>query len=516
MFAPGNHEHDRVLQTVLQTVPVGIGVVRNRILGWCNPRIEEILGYTAEELAGCSARILYPDDEEYERVAREKHPQVLAGGIGTVETRMRRKDGAVIDVMLSSAALEPGSLEGGLIYTVLDITEFKRAEAALREHMRAQATLYANLPGLAYRCLNDEHWTMEFLSDGCRELTGRPPEAFVGNAELAYADLIHPEDREPVWSEIQDALDAKRPFEIEYRIVLPDDRVKWVWERGRGILDGTGQIVALEGFIWDVTERKQLEGRALQASRMEAIGRLAGGVAHDFNNIMQVIHGYASLLQDDLRDGTVDPVHVREIRMAADRARKVVRQLLAFSRRQVLQTEVVDINALAENLLTLIGRMIGEDIELVFEAGQQIPPIQADGAQVEQVLLNLCLNARDAMPRGGRLAIGTRSVDLDADACENLPGATPGRHVQIEVCDSGEGMDRPTAARIFEPFFTTKEVGKGSGLGLATVYGVVRQHGGTIAVESEPGHGTTFRVYLPVAVAGSGTQPAAESPAGRR
>jgi len=490
---------DRTLLSVLAAAPVGIGLVRGRILGWCNQRLEEILGYAADELFGRPARVLYPDDAEYERVGREKHPQVLAGGVGSIETRMVRKDGEVVDVLLSSAALEPGSLDAGLIYTVLDLSEARRAEAVLRERERAAATLFANLPGMAYRCRNDENWSMEFLSEGCRELTGLPPAAFLENSQLAWADIIHPGDRRRVWDEIQAALGRDAPYELEYRILGQERGERWVWERGRAVRDAEGALVALEGFITDVTDRKHLEQRAVQSQRLEAIGQLAGGVAHDFNNLLQVINGYAAMIEQDLRTGEADPRHVHEIRRAGDRAEQLVRQLLAFSRRQILQRSVIDLNELTANLVGMLARMIGEDIALAFRPAAGIGTIRGDAAQLEQVLVNLCINARDAMPRGGRLEIATAEVELGEADAEDLSGIRPGPHVMLTVADDGEGMSPDVAAQIFEPFYTTKEVGKGTGLGLASVYGVVQQHGGAITVTSAPGEGSRFEIYLPVA-----------------
>ncbi len=495
---PIDHRQAAVLRGLVDAAPIGIGLVRHRILGWVNRQFEALIGYTAAELQGQSARMLYPDDREFERVGNIKHAQVAAHGVGSIETRMLRKDGAVIDVLLSSAALARDDLDAGMVFTVLDITERKRHESILLERDRATAALFANLPGMVYRCRNDAQWTMEFLSEGCRDCTGFAPEAFLGNAEMAYGDLIHPEDRSRVFDEIQSALARGQVFELEYRVVLPGRGKRWFWERGRGLQDADGTLRGLEGFITDITNYKQLVAQTLQTSKLEAIGQLAGGIAHDFNNLLQVINGYAALLADDLAAGRPDPAHLDEIRKAGDRAEKLVRQLLAFSRRQILQPREVDLNELGDGLFAMIKRMLGEHIEFSFSKDPGLGRVNADPAQLEQVLMNLVLNARDAMPGGGRLAVATSDLVLTQEDCRQLSGARPGRHARIMVSDTGEGMDASVLAQVFEPFFTTKEVGKGTGLGLPMVYGIVQQHGGAIGVASEPGRGTTFSVYLPV------------------
>ena len=244
-------------------------------------------------------------------------------------------------------------------------------------------------------------------------------------------------------------------------------------------------------------EHKELEERLRQAHKMEAVGRLAGGVAHDFNNLLTIIRGHADLLTDRVTADEGSKRNAQQIQKATGRAVSMTRQLLAFSRMQVLQPRILDLNFVVAEMGKMLPRLIGENIEYSFEPDPQLANIKADPSQVEQVLLNLAVNARDAMPNGGKLTVKTSNVEMEVSAAARRPSMTPGKYVLLSVSDTGDGMDSETKAHIFEPFFTTKEVGKGTGLGLATVYGIVKQSGGFIWVESSPGTGATFEIYFP-------------------
>jgi signal transduction histidine kinase/CheY-like chemotaxis protein len=260
-----------------------------------------------------------------------------------------------------------------------------------------------------------------------------------------------------------------------------------------------GKAVGVEAIARDMSQRKHLEGQLRQAQKMEAVGQLAGGVAHDFNNMMCGVIGYSELVLARLKED--DPVRpqILQIRRAGERAGEMTKQLLAFSRKQVLRPQALDLNAIITETEGLLGRLIGEDIELVSDLEPGLATVYADPGQLEQVIINLAVNARDAMPIGGKLTIETRSVTLDEQIAFVQVDAAPGNYVLLSVSDGGTGMDAETRARIFEPFFTTKDEGDGTGLGLATVYGIIKQSGGDISVESEPGRGTTFTIYLPSA-----------------
>ena len=276
--------------------------------------------------------------------------------------------------------------------------------------------------------------------------------------------------------------------------------------KGAPILDHEGKIVAAVVALIDTTERRLLEAQVGQTSKMEAVGQLAGGVAHDFNNLLTVIMSYGAMLVERLDPGE-DREDVQEITAAADRAAGLTRQLLAFSRQQVMQPRVMDLNDVIGGLEKMLRRLIGEDVELQISLDPRIEAINADPGQLEQVLMNLVVNARDAMPGGGRLTITTSNSELSAESATGTLRAPDGEYVMLAVSDSGCGMTRAVQQRIFDPFFTTKEQGRGTGLGLATVYGIVKQSGGEIYVYSEVGRGTTFKIYFPRFILGTEVRP---------
>ncbi len=367
-----------------------------------------------------------------------------------------------------------------------------------RERRRMYRTLLANLPGMVYRCKNDPRRTMEFLSAECEALTGYDPESLLLNSELAYPELIHPDDVLQAEEAIQRGIHNRHSFTMTYRIRTRTGEQRWVWERGRAVFDEQGKVVALEGFVSDITEQKLLEQQFLQSQKMEAIGQLAGGIAHDFNNLLTVINGYSAMLLDDHPEPSAWRNEVEEIERAGKRAAGLTRQLLAFSRKEVLKPEVLDLNQVVERMDKMLRRLIGENIDLVTLLSPSLHHIKFDPGHLEQIIMNLAINARDAMPEGGKLTLETANIELDETYVKLHPGAQTGEHVMIAVTDTGTGMDAAVQERIFDPFFTTKSVGKGTGLGLSTVFGIVKQSGGNIWVYSEPGRGTTFKVFLPL------------------
>ncbi|MFP4056225.1 MAG: PAS domain S-box protein [Candidatus Brocadiia bacterium] len=416
----------------------------------------------------------------------------------------RRSDTREHHFLVSTVRLSSGGRPAVLV-CLEDVTARRETEMALGESQRVLSTLMSNLPGMAYRCRNDQSWTMEFISGGCRELTGYRPGDLVANRTVAFADLIHPDDRVPVWRRVQGALRERQPYELLYRIVAASGEEKWVWEKGRGVFSPEGDLRALEGFITDITERKraeqereQMRDLLLHAQKMEAVGVLAAGVAHDFNNLLTIIHGNAQLALNTAQEqgGAADDL-VKKILDAAEAGAGLVRQLMVFSRKQPMEMMSVNLNKTIGELFKMLGRVIGEDIVIDAHLFPSLWTVRGDETNIEQVVMNLAVNARDAMPQGGTLTIKTENVLLDREACARMPEARPGKFVRLTVADTGAGMNGGTLEHIFEPFFTTKAQGKGSGLGLSVVYGVVRQHGGWVGAASQPGQGSTFEVYFP-------------------
>ncbi len=343
--------------------------------------------------------------------------------------------------------------------------------------------------------MTDAHGTHLYVSPAFETIFGRPCDSLAASPSL-WMDAVHPDDRERVEQAAYARL-RRGDYDEVYRIVRPDGAVRWIRDRAFHIYDEAGEVHRLVGTAADITEQRQLEEQLQQAQKMEIVGRLAGGVAHDFNNLLTIINGMTDLVIGGLAEDDPARLDLAQIRQAGDRAAALTGRLLAFSRRQILKPEIVELSGIVTGLRDMLQRLIGEDVALVLELSSELASVKADPGQIEQVVLNLVVNARDAMPDGGTLTIETRSVHLDAVYASEHPGTRPGPHAMLAVRDTGIGMDDAIRRRIFEPFFTTKPQGKGTGLGLSMVYGIVKQSGGSIWFHSEPGHGSRFTIYLP-------------------
>ncbi len=448
----------------------------------------EMFGYSREEIL----KLSIPDvviEEEVPRVPTEVQ-RLSESKLVMTEWKFRRKDGTSFIGELSGRKLPDGRLQAIL----RDVTERRRAEHELRESKRwlDAAMEAANLAVWSYDLLTGELVT----NSRGREILGLSERAKVTLPDvLAY---VVPEDRKALendfWLQSQNL-----EIRLEFRLASPAG-IRWVYACGKGRRDASGRPVATSGVVIDITERKLaeeqlklLQQELQQAQKMEAVGQLAGGVAHDFNNLMHVVMSYAELASLQLQAESPVKRHLQAILEAAKRATDVTGQLLAFGRKQILNPRVFCVNESVMNTSKMLGRLIGEDIILKTDLDPDLASTKADPGQVEQIIMNLAVNARDAMPEGGKLTISTKNVSLK-ELCCSIPA---GDYVRLSMRDSGCGMPDSVKARIFEPFFTTKEQGKGTGLGLATVYGIVKQSEGYIECSSGPGKGTQFDVYLP-------------------
>jgi two-component system, cell cycle sensor histidine kinase and response regulator CckA len=370
-----------------------------------------------------------------------------------------------------------------------ELTARTQAIAALRDSEELYRLITENTRDLI--TLLDQEGCCMYASPSCSGILGYAPVELIGTA---ITDLVHPDDQASVVEQMAH-LAASGAAQATFRARHAGGAWRWIetfWTAT--VQDGARYNVAVGR---DITERKRLEAQFLQAQKMEGIGRLAGGVAHDFNNLLTAIMSYTELARDGLAPG--DPVSedLDEVTRAARRAADLTSQLLAFARKQIIEPQALNLNNLLEGMDRLLRRVIGEDVELQIRPAPELGYVKADPGQIEQVLINLAVNARDAMPNGGKLIVETRDVTLDAACAEQHIGMGPGAYVLIEVSDTGVGMDAETQRQVFEPFFTTKERGRGTGLGLATCYGIIKQHGGSIALYSEAGFGSTFKIYLP-------------------
>jgi PAS domain S-box-containing protein len=403
---------------------------------------------------------------------------------------MHHNDGTEVPTEMAITTLP----DGGTICVSRDITQRVSAQRARAEAEIKYRVLVEQVAAVSYIAELGFHGKWLFVSPQVEAIFGYSQQEWLANSG-DWTRFVPPEDH-PLIQAAEDACLRGQRFQAEYRITRKDGQVIWVSDTAVGVAGSDGHSV-MEGLIVDITDRKLLENQLQQARRVEAVGRLAGGVAHDFNNLLTIIKGYIEMALNRGVDKPELRADIKHIEDAADRAVTLVRQLLAFSRKQVLKPKVLDINAIVLNLETLLRRLMNENIEMKTLVGEGVGAIKADPSQVEQVIMNLVVNARDAMPDGGRILIETSNVDLDANYTREHAVVIPGPYVMLAVTDTGVGMSSETVAHIFEPFYTTKESGSGTGLGLSTVYGIVKQSGGYIWVYSELGKGTTFKVYLP-------------------
>jgi two-component system cell cycle sensor histidine kinase/response regulator CckA len=448
-----------------------------------NPKFEQIMGVSRDQIIGKRYKELVPVDttrwlDVYCKVARTGTP--LTYEFYSDEYQM----------YFETYSYQP--TKGQVSVFVRDITERKRAETALQQAKNFAEKLIESANAMII--VLDAEGKVQVFNKAAEEITGYTRQELVG---YNWFEILVPKDKYPnVWEAFQKSARDGLPISFENPILTKAGEERFISWQNTELLEN-GAFIGSISYGIDITERKHLEKQLLQSQKMEAIGQLTGGIAHDFNNMLSVILGHAELIKSGLPSG--DPLlkSVLEIENAGLHSRDITRQLLAFSRKQIIAPKTTNLNKLIVNIKKTLARLIGENIDLRFFPQRNLWNVRIDPTQVDQILFNLAVNARDAMPDGGALTIETSNVDLDEVYCALNMECRPGHYVLLSVADNGVGMDKETLSHVFEPFYTTKELGKGTGLGLATVYGITKQNGGFINIYSEPGKGTAFRIYIP-------------------
>jgi len=482
MTSPDYEAHYR---TLFDYAPDGILIADQKSYYLdANPAMCRMLGYPREGLIGLhAADIVMPDEVEHIDPALST---IKSTSDYNREWMFRRKDGSVF-VAEVMATMMP---DGNIMAMVRDVTVRKQVERVIRER-EAQLRIASRVARLGAWSVDIGTGRISWSDELC-EMRGVP----VGTSPTREQALesYAPEFRAMIQAKADLCMRSGVPFDVELEMLAEGERRVWVRVIGQAERDDSGKIIQMHGAFQNIDDRHKLEERLRQGQKMDAIGQLAGGVAHDFNNLLSIILSYTSLLLSDLAAG--DPIRgdLEQIRNAGDRASQLTRQLLAFGRKQMLKPSVLDLGQVVVSMEQMLRRLLGEDIELSLHT-RALGQVLADQSQMEQVVMNLAVNARDAMPKGGKLSIETVNVEIDPSYAETHHEVEPGSYVMLAISDTGSGMAAAIRDRVFEPFFTTKEMG--TGLGLATVFGIVKQSRGHIWVYSEPDHGTTFKVFLP-------------------
>jgi hypothetical protein len=495
--------------SILEAIPDAVAAVNQQgVIVQINSQAEAMFGYTRDELIGQSVEMLVPErhrpNHHQHREDFHSKPKIRRMGSG-LDLYGRRRDGSEFPVEISLSPIVTGN--GAIVLSVIrDISDHKRIENELRHASE-------ELERRKSRELRDSQNRMALIVDSSQDaIIGKNLDGIITQWNKGAEQIYGYHAAEIIGQNISILCPPDRPDEVPAILekIRKGNRVEYfesvrVTKDGRRlnmsisvspIHDGDGNIIGASAIARDITAQKKFEDQLRQSQKMEAVGRLAGGVAHDFNNLLGIVTACTELLRS--RVDTESLEYLDNIREAANRGVGLTRQLLAFGRRQTVQAQILDLNERLREMSKLLRPLMGDDVEIFLPSRSKSAVVEVDPGQLDQVVLNLAVNARDAMPRGGKLIIDTGVFDIDENFAQEHT-MTPGRYVMLAISDNGTGMDEVTRTRIFEPFFTTKETGKGSGLGLATVYGIVRQAGGHIWVYSEPGQGTTFKIYLPSA-----------------
>ncbi|MDC1142776.1 PAS domain S-box protein [Planctomycetota bacterium] len=456
-----------------------------------NDRFLKLLGYSRQSLARGDLTWQQTTTPEWQRIDKINTRLLRRdGSVEPYEKQLIHSEGHLISVFMGSAIYE-GTNEG--VSVLFDISELKATERILADSHTSVSTLIDNLPGIVFRAKASPDWPLTYVNESVKDFLGYSSDEFIHQGRFLN-ELIHPEDARQVREARQLAVDEQRQFQASYRLIKRDHEAIWVWEESRPVFDDKGRVVAIEGFIADNSERRSLDEQQMQSQKLDSIGRLAGGVGHDFNNLLKAVLEYSNeAIEKSEEHAQRDSL--ANIQSAAQRGMTLTRQLLRFARKQAIEPQVFSPNRRIKEIRKLLERLIGEDVELVLELNFEREQIKADPSQFEQVLVNLVTNARDAMPDGGLLKIRSAPVALGDAFVREHPEVRKGEYIRIDIEDTGCGITSMDMEKLFEPFFTTKE--NGTGLGLATCYGIVKQHLGHIEVSSAPEHGALFTLYFP-------------------
>jgi PAS domain S-box-containing protein len=516
---------------LLETLPDAVVAVdHDGTIVQVNSQAQELFGYDRDELIGQKVEMLVPESyrrqHQHHRENFSQTPKTRRMG-ADLDLYGRRRNGSEFPVEIS---LSPVSTKNGefVLSAIRDISDRKRIAEELRRaneelHRRTAEQLGEYRSRLASIIDSSEdailskdlNGTIISWNKGAERIYGYTPEEVVGK----HISLLTPSDRPDEIPEVLRKIGRGERIENHESVrVTKDGRHLDVSISVSPLRNTAGDIVGASAIARDITTQRRAAGQLRQSQKMEAIGRLAGGVAHDFNNVLGIINACAEFLRDRIDPGTEPSVYVENIKKAIERGTSLTKQMLAFSRTSAIQPRVLDLNERLRDISKLLRPLLGEDVEILIVPRTPSAVVEADPGQLDQIVVNLAVNARDAMPRGGKFILETGAVRLDESFAEQHQEMAPGKYVMLAVSDTGSGMDEATVSRIFEPFFTTKEAGKGTGLGLATVYGIVKQSAGHILVYSEPGHGTTFKIYLPSAEhkIGTGSKPEVETVSPKR
>jgi PAS domain S-box-containing protein len=494
-------EMEALESSILSAIPHAVMGLHERKIIFANESVKDVFGWKPQYLIGRSTRILYRTDEEYEEIGRLFYPMLEKQRTFTHEFMCRHKEGRDILCRLSASVIGENLREKRIVVMYEDKTRSRYAEEALQESEQKIRYIIEHSNEIFY--IHDIRHTFTYMSPQSLQILGyRPDELMMDWMKLSTGDPVN----ERGYGFKEAALktgERQKPYVLElYR----KDGGKAVLEIDESpVKDNEGKVIGIVGAARDVTELKRAEEerekmhlQLLHAQKMEAVGQLAGGIAHDFNNILTAIIGYGHFIKMKTKGDDPLRTYAEHILSLSDRATNLTQGLLALNRKQIIQLRPVNINEIIREVDKLLLRIIGEDIELKTILADRELTVMADAGQIEQVMMNLATNARDAMPEGGQLSIETEAVEIDDRFMKTHGFGNPGMYALISETDTGEGMDDKTTERIFEPFYTTKDVGKGTGLGLSIVYGIIKQHEGYVNVYSEPGKGTTFKIYLPL------------------